>query len=239
MLPSNQKICILMLALITAFSGTRLGYAGSLATTTRALNDGFGPDAGRWHGSVALAGVAPFGTNVVGAIVDWAAFAPGKFALYLADEGIAGPDPSGGTDVVYAYQVVNVVAAIPGIASVTVGKDVADALGAVQAPSFVPANGGSEVAPSGGGNTGTSMAWQFGGNAVNVGETTGLLVFNSPFAPEFDHLTVASGLAGATVLNSVASPSDRLFQFDIPEPASLAMGLMSCFGLLLRSRRTR
>jgi hypothetical protein len=92
-----------LLVAVTLLASAHFGYAGPLATTTRALNDGFGPDSGRWHGSVSLSGTAPFGSNAVTADVEWAAFAPGKFALYLADEGLAGPDPSDGTDVIYAY----------------------------------------------------------------------------------------------------------------------------------------
>ena len=67
--------------------------AGPLSTTNLALNDGFGPDAGRWHGTVSIAGAA-FGDTVV-AEVDWAAFAPGKFQLYLNSQAIAQVDPSG------------------------------------------------------------------------------------------------------------------------------------------------
>ena len=67
--------------------------AGPLATTDRALNDGFGPDAGRWHGTAIVMGAA-FG-DILHAEVDWAAFGPGKFQLFLDDNGIAGIDPSG------------------------------------------------------------------------------------------------------------------------------------------------
>ncbi|MDZ4657264.1 MAG: PEP-CTERM sorting domain-containing protein [Bythopirellula sp.] len=227
-----RKSLRLALLGLLVFCANTFVQAGSLATTNRALNDGFGPDAGRWHGSVALSGIAIFGPNVVSAEVDWAAFAPGKFALYLADEGLAGPDPSGGTDVVYAYQIVSVTTAVPGIASLTVGIDLADTRGVVLAPTAVSAGGGSEKLPSGGGDEGTSMSWTFAANPVGAGDTSGLLVFTSPFAPEFDHMTVVSGLAAGTAFNGVASPSVRIFQNDVPEPNTLiglALGLFSLF----------
>jgi hypothetical protein len=82
------------------------------------------------------------------------------------------------------------------------------------------------------------MGWTFAGNPVNVGETTGLLVFTSPFAPELDNITVASGLAGGSALDSVASPSDRLFQHDIPEPTSVVL-IMACSVAAICTRKSR
>jgi hypothetical protein len=206
--------------------------AGSLATTNRALNDGFGPDAGRWHGSVVVAGAA-LGDTVV-AEVDWAAFAPGAFQLYLNDQAIAQVDPSGPGEVVYVYQIISVSSASPGIDTLTVGLDAADGRGTVSAPSFVPTGAGTEQSPTGGGDNTTSMAWFFSGVELQVGDISSLLLFSSPFSPEFDFLQVNSGLAGPPVSPLVASPSDRRF---VPEPAGMLLGLVASFALLRRARK--
>jgi hypothetical protein len=211
--------------------------AGTLATTNRALNDGFGPDAGRWHGSVSIAGAA-FGDTVV-AEVDWAAFGPGKFQLFLNDNGYPGADPSGPNEVLYVYQIVSVTAASPGIDTLTVGLDAADGRGASSAPDDVPIGVAGEKVPTGGGDNTTSMAWFFDGNELHVGNTSSLLVFSSPFGPEFDFLQVSSGLAGPVVSPLVASPSDRLFEFDVPEPSSLVLGLLLSVGIFARKRPAR
>ena len=205
--------------------------AGPLATTIRALNDGFGPDAGRWHGTANIAGAA-FGDTVTAA-VDWAAFGPGGFQQYLNDQGIAQVDPSGANEVIYVYQIASVTSAVPGIGTLTVGLDATDGRGSVLPPSFVPAGGASERSPVGGGDNTTSMAWFFDGTELEVGDTSSLLVFSSPFAPEFGFLQVNSGLAGAPVSPLVASPGDRR----IPEPSSLALAV-AFSAVALRRRRT-
>jgi hypothetical protein len=215
--------------------------AGSLATTNRALNDGFGPDAGRWHGSVLVSGAA-FG-DVITAEVDWAAFArpadgsTGKFQLYLNDQGIAQVDPSAPGEVIYVYQITSVTAASPGIDTLTVGIDAADGRGGVVAPTFIPTGAGTEKSPASGGDTSTGMAWFFNGAELQVGDTSSLLVFTSPFTPEFDFLQANSGLGGPPVSPLVASPSERLFRFDIPEPSAWALGLLGCIGMFAKARQ--
>jgi hypothetical protein len=207
--------------------------AGPLATTNRALNDGFGPDAGRWHGTVVVTGAA-FGDTIT-AEVDWAAFGPGDFQLYLNDEAIAQVDPSGPGEVAYVYQISAVTAASPGIDTLTVGVDAADGRGGVSAPAFVPTGAATEQSPVSGGDNVTSMAWFFNGSELLPGDTSSLLIFTSPYSPEFDFLQANSGLAGPAVSPLVASPSDRLF---IPEPGSLALALLGSVAVF-RSRRFR
>lgn len=206
--------------------------AGSLATTNFALNDGFGPDAGRWHGSVAVAGAA-FGDTLV-AEVDWAVFHHGQFQLYLNSEGIAQVDPSVPGEVVYVYQIASITSASPGVDTLTVGLDAGDVRGSVSAPSFVATGAASAKAPVSGGDTTTSMAWFFNGNEPQVGDTTDLLIFTSPFLPEYDFLQVNSGLAGPPVSPLVASIGDR----PVPEPATALLATL-CVGLLSRRRRHR
>lgn len=205
--------------------------AGPLASTNFALNNGAGPDAGFWRGTATVVGAA-FG-NTVTADVDWAAFAPGGLQGYLNSQAIAQVDPSGPNEVAYVYQITAVTAANPGIDTLSVGIDQPDTRGIVLAPSVVPAGGGSEKAPTGGGDNNSSMVWSFLGNQLHVGDTTGLLIFTSPNAPEFDFLQVSSGLAGPPVSPLVASPSGLLY---IPEPTSLVLALVCGLGLISTRR---
>jgi len=208
--------------------------AGPLATTNLAYNNGFGPDAGRWHGSAAIAGVA-LGDSVI-AQVDWAVFSPGGFQSYLISQSIAQVDPSGPNELIYVYQIASVTAAVPGIDALTVGVDPPDTRGSVLAPEFVPTGAANAKSPTDGGDNTTSMAWFFGGAELHVGDISNLLVFSSPNVPEFDFLSVSSGLAGPVVPPLVGSPSNLLFQ--IPEPSTIALGLLTCLGLFgVRSRR--
>ena len=229
----NGRIRLVALAVLclAVSLGSLQVNAGSLGVTPFALNDGFGPDAGRWHGTVTISGgPIPFFGDVISAEVDWAAFGPGKFQLYLNSQAIAQLDPSAPGEVIYVYQISSVSAATPGIDTLTVGIDPTDGRGSISAPAFVPTGAATEKSPASGGDNNTSMAWFFNGTELHVGDTSSLLVFTSPFAPELDYLSVQSGLAGSFPL--VASPSDRIFEFDIPEPSSLLLGLLGCWGLL-------
>lgn len=226
---------------VTFLSTDPQADAGPLATTDFALNDGFGPDAGRWHGSVSIVGAA-FGDTIV-AEVDWAAFVrpagggTGGFQLYLDDQAIAQADPSAPGEVIYVYQISSVTNASPGVDTLTVGLDATDGRGSVVAPTFIPTGAPTEKSPVAGGDNTTSMFWLFNGTELQVGDTSSLLVFTSPFAPEFDFLQVNSGLAGAAMSPLVASPSDRIFQHQVPEPSTTTAMLLCALGALyLRAR---
>jgi hypothetical protein len=225
------KLTPVVMCLVAMTLGLRPVQAGPLATTPFALNDGFGPDAGTWHGTVAIAGAA-FG-DTVSAQVDWAAFHHGDFQLYLNSQGIAQVDPSAVGEIVYVYQITTVTSASPGIDALTVGLDASDGRGVVSAPSFVPTGAAMSKAPASGGDNTSSMAWFFNGTELHVGDSSALLLFTSPFLPEFDFMQVNSGLAGPPVSPLVASPSDRA----VPEPATAALGLCAALGLLLRRQR--
>jgi hypothetical protein len=231
-------VAVTIFAVLSAW--TLSAEAASLATTPRALNDGFGPDAGRWHGSVSIMGAA-FGDTLI-AEVDWAAFArpldgsTGNFQLYLNDQGIAQVDPSAPGEVIYVYQITSVTMADPGIDTLTVGIDPADGRGGTLAPTSLPTGAATEKSPASGGDNSTSMAWFFNGAELHAGDTSSLLVFTSPFAPEYDFIQVNSGLAGPVVSPLVPSPSNRLF---VPEPCSWALGLLACSGLFGSGRRGR
>jgi len=216
--------------------------AGPLAVTNLALNDGFGPDGGRWRGTATITS-SVLGNTVI-AQVDWAAFGkpavgPGNFQFYLNSQSIAQVDPSDPLEVIYVYQITSVTSAIPGIDTLTVGVDAADARGTVTAPAFVPTGAATEQSPSSGGDNTSSMAWFFNGTELQAGDTSSLLVFTSPFAPELDFLQINSGLAGPIPSPLVASISDRIFQFTIPEPSTLILVLLFCVVLPIKARTSR
>jgi len=224
-----------VLRALVAACGALIGsqaMAGPLSTTAFALNDGFGPAAGAWRGTVLITGAA-FGDTIT-AEVDWAAFGTGGFQQYLNSQAIAQVDPTGPFEVTYVYQISAVTAASPGIDTLTVGIDAGDGRGGVLAPSFVPTGAANEKSPSSGGDNTTSMAWFFNGAELAVGDVSSLLVFTSPFVPEFDFIQANSGLAGPAVSPLVASPSDRVYI--VPEPATLALAL-GCAAALAGRRR--
>jgi hypothetical protein len=212
--------------------------AGPLATTNRALNDGFGPDAGRWHGS------ATFNATVLGdtleAEVDWAAFArstdgsTGKFQLFLNDEGIAEVDPSAPGEVIYVYQIVSVGSSRPGVDILTLALDATDGRGTVSAPAFLGSGVAGAKAPTGGGDNTMFMSWEFDPGLI-FGETSTFLIFTSPYAPEFDFLEVRSGQAAVAFPPLAASPSDRLFAL-IPEPGTLGLFVAGALAIMARRR---
>lgn len=222
---------IVLAAGLTAVLGGVQAIAGPLATTNFALNDGFGPDSGRWHGTVSITSAA-FGNTVI-AEVDWAAFLHGDFQLYLNSQGIAQADPSVAGEVVYVYQIASVTNVTPGIDTLTVGIDAGDGRGTVLAPSFIPTGAPGSKAPLSGGDNTTSMAWFFNGNELQAGDTSDLLLFTSPFYPEFDFLQINSGLAGPPVSPLVASVGDR----QVPEPSTLVLGLLAFAGLCPQRRK--
>ena len=215
--------------------GLSESMAGPLSVTSRAFNNTFGPDAGQWHGSVSVASAA-FGNTVV-AEVDWAVFGPGDFQLYLDDEGIAEVDPSAPNELTYVYQIHSVTQANPGIDSVTVGVDFFDPRGSVSAPAFVPTGAANEKSPTGGGDNTTSMAWFFDGTELAPGDSSSLLLFTSPNAPEYSFLTVFSGIAAQFPPPLVPSPG-RLVGNEIPEPSTLLLAL-ACGLPMLVNRRSR
>lgn len=231
-LSARNRSALRTLAAITLSLIALQAVAGPLATTPFALNDGFGPSGGAWRGSAMISGAA-FGDTIV-ADVDWAAFAPGGLQQYLNSQAIAQADPSGPGEIAYVYQISSVTNASPGVNTLTLGLDPADGRGSVIAPAFVPTAAANEKSPVNGGDNTTSMSWFFDGSELVPGDVSSLLLFTSPFAPEFDFLQVNSGLAGPVVSPLAASPGTRLF---IPEPVSLALALTA--SAILGGRRLR
>lgn len=225
------RLAASLLVGLAMMQGLSQANAGPLATTNIALNNGFGPDAGRWHGVISITSAA-FGDIVV-AEVDWAVFEYGDLQLYLNSQGIAQSDPSSPGELAYVYQISSVTDAVPGIDTLTVGVDADDGRGTVLAPSFIPTGLPLSIAPTGGGDNTTSMAWFFGGSELQAGETSDLLVFTAPYYPEYDFLQINSGLAGPPVSPLVASIGETR----VPEPASLLLGLLASLKLFSRARK--
>jgi hypothetical protein len=210
--------------------------AGPLAVTSFALNNGAGPDAGRWRGTASLVGAA-LGDTLV-AEVDWAVFPVGGFQSYLNSQAIAQVDPSAPNEFTYVYQITSVTSANPGVDVLTVGIDAIDTRRSLTAPTFVPTGAATEKSPTSGGDNNTSMAWFFGGTELDPGDSSSLLVFTSPNIPEFDFLSVASGLASQAVPPLVGSPSAILGDPNVPEPSTLFL-VVACVLPFLTGWRSR
>jgi hypothetical protein len=231
-----------LIALAAVGLWSSVAAAGLLGTTGFAINDG-GPDEGYWRGSVDFYKDA-FINKVVGTL-DWAVFAPGQFQLFLNDAGVIASDPTGGEQVVYAYQVVEVATGTsPGIGSVTVGLDSLDFLSTDPAE-VLTSWAGEQPVTSAYPSTppaSTSAIWDFqssGDNSklITVGEISPLLVFGSPNAPQLDTFQVNSGLAsfiGNTPSTMVGSPGSETFI--IPEPGSIVLLMTGIVGFLLARR---
>jgi hypothetical protein len=227
---------LIVLALAVICGGFAPAAFAGLATTPLALNDGFGPDAGRWRGTVSFdQNPIGFGFNdEVEGVIEWAAFAPGKFAQYLAAEHPLAVDPSALGEVVYAYQLVSLAKAVPGVSVLSVGYDNGDEpmIGSVL-PTSVAQTGGS-LSSSADAQV-TQAVWNFVGPSLAAGGSSSILIFSSVFSPELDNIQVTSGLASSG--GQAASISDRIFEFEIPEPASaslLALAVAVVFGVRRR-----
>jgi hypothetical protein len=231
--------CFVVLAVCLALLvgiGLTPASAGPLAVTNFAFNNGAGPDSGIWRGSVSLVGAA-LGDTLV-AEVDWAVFPVGGFQSYLNSQAIAQVDPSAPNEFTYVYQITSVTSANPGVDVLTVGIDAIDARGSLTAPTYVLTGAANEKSPTSGGDNNTSMAWFFGGTELDPGDSSSLLVITSPNIPEYDFLTVASGLAAQAVPPLVASPSAILGDPNVPEPSTVVLAL-ACVLPFIANRRSR
>jgi hypothetical protein len=222
--------------------GSVLGYglsrasAGPLSLTGFAFNNGAGPAGGAWRGTASVVGAALGDT--LAAEVDWAVFPVGGFQSYLNSQSIAQVDPSAANEFTYVYQISSVTSATPGIGALTVGIDVIDTRGSLAAPTFVLTGAANEKLPTGGGDNNTSMAWFFPGKELHAGDSSSLLVFTSPNIPEYDFLTVMSGLASQPIPPLVGSPSSIVGDPNVPEPSALILAL-ACGLPFLSKRRSR
>jgi hypothetical protein len=157
--------------------------------------------------------------------VDYCVYAPGDFG----DSFGAAADPSGGTQYVYAYQILNDLPNHPApdptkdyVTSFSIGltglNELAANVGAVAVTDGKNPNH-SAFAPTTG--TPNTVKWTYT-TSLKSGSFSNILIYTSPFAPEFDNSTILGYSADTHLL---PSPT--------PEPATLtflAIGLAAVIG---------
>lgn len=190
------------LLVLVAMTGT--AKAG-LLTSDSAAYDG-------WQGT------EPFSfLGILNADVDYAVYAPGHFHQSLA---LGYPtDPSGGTQYVYAYQILNNTGGSEAVSNLSVGLTGAlpdDQGGDKQVSNigWISPYGG-EVQPSDGRTNGgpppQDVIWDLN---LPVPDLSSILIYTSPFPPEMDSATLQGGPSAQGTLPS-----------PVPEPAS---GVLLC-----------
>jgi len=178
------------------------------------------------HGMPGFTGTTPpivingaFGPD--SARIDYSVFGKGDFNQFLDDNGFA-MNPQYDNSVIYAYQIRDVSTSFPnfGINTLNVGMDTGD-------PAFNPDSlfTSGTAAPSNASVAATSVNWSFFVPDIETGDTSEIVFFESTRLPEFDSVTLASSGAGGLPL-AVPSPGP------IPEPASLAILLLSILGAI-------
>ena len=164
------------------------------------------------------------------AYVDYAVYDKSKFGS-TPGSPFEGLDPSGGTEYVYAYQIVNTgkVSHTADVSMFTVGTDLQEVSIVTNLAdpytSNPPHPAGTGESPNPGTDLGTSVAWSYPfSNAVSVGEKSTILLFTSPIPPDLDTATLEGGMLS---LDTQHLPSP------VPEPGSLMLLVVAAAALLL------
>jgi hypothetical protein len=151
--------------------------------------------------------------------VDFAVYAPGGFG--------GSSDPSGGTEYLYAYEILNTINSDSvSISSFTVGLEAlsqAGNIGIDGGPPGIP----DGVTPTAQGITGSSAVWSFLLDQIDYGEDSMTLIYTSPFAPQWMTGSVHDG--GLSDEQSMPSP--------MPEPATIALLVLGGVGGVFSRRR--
>jgi len=151
--------------------------------------------------------------------VDFAVYAPGDFG--------GGYDPSGATEYLYAYEILNTVNSDSvEVSSFTVGLETASQAGNMGTDGGPPGVPGG-VSPAFYGITGSSAVWSFLFDQIGYGEDSVTLIYTSPFAPQWLTASVHDG--GLSDKQSLPSP--------MPEPATVALLMVGGVGMVLLRRR--
>jgi hypothetical protein len=148
------------------------------------------------------------------AVVDYAVYAPGSFGDILT------PDPSGGSEYVYAYQIIPT-DTLP-VTFLTIGLSV-PADNAVAAPLWGLTGGIPATAWT---IQSQGVAAAFLAPELQAPYYSRVLIFTSRYAPGFASASVGNG--GKSDQQTLPSP--------IPEPGSLALATLAIGALLRRSR---
>ena len=226
-----STLCAALVAVL--ISGTAV--AGPLTTDPNAIPG--------WQGSTPFN--ATLGGSVLVTNVDYAVYAPGQFgnSVAMGAPGHTPFDPSGGTDYVYAYEILNT-GGNSKVLTLSVGLDYLN--GAV--PTSATSIGHDPNTPElGTAPTGTSAAifnpavgtkqngrwsWSSIGGLVAGGHSD-ILIFSSPFGPQMYQSTVA-GIGVSTPNtpgNVLPSPT--------PEPTTAALAAIGGVCLLAAARTFR
>ena len=191
---------------------------------TGAYNDG----GTTWHGSVDLVGA------MINATVVYTVYAPGVFDTVYTS--YTDPDPTGGTEVIYAYEVTNNSGFLP-LLKLSIGLDGDEPLtdpSPTWPLAYVGFLDGTGVNPSAGFvSTGQqSVRWDLGAG-LGPAAVSDILFYASPTLPEMGNVTVDYAYAQTgTKLDVVPNPGLEY----VPEPLTgtlLAIGGLWC----LRRRR--
>jgi len=183
-----------------------------------------------YKGASAFSGTA--GAATLKASVEYAVYAPGAFATSAA---LGFPtDPSGGTQYVYAYEVLNNLGGSSRVVNLSVSliptAAAANVTNNAGTPELGLAPDLSQLIPVAG-NPKTNVKWTWTPTLFTTGLHSDILLFTSPYAPQF---LVASMQGGNTTAASSTLPSP------VPEPTTLVLGGSALFGLLaFRSVRRR
>lgn len=158
-------------------------------------------------------GSQPFVSGTLNASVDYAVFALGTFP--------AAQDPSAGSDFVYAYQVFSLGSAP--VSFFTVGLIIPGSHNATVDPLYATPGGTPPTAWTL--QSSSAVGVFFTPNLLAPGYSP-VLLFTNPNPPTFTFASVADG----------GQSSQKTLPTPIPEPASLALGLLTVGALLRRSR---
>jgi hypothetical protein len=182
-----------------------------------------------WQGTASFSGTT--GANTLNAQVDYAVYAPGQFgtSAALGAPGHTPADPSGGADYVYAYEIFN---GVPAGTVIDLNLSVGLASGAIPNGSTnitndpgTPAGG---VAPSlsqfiPGSDPEQAAKWSYT-TGLAVGAHSDILIFTSPFPPQF---FLSSMQGGHATIASSPLPSPT------PEPATATLSIIGVVCLLV------
>ena len=177
--------------------------------------------------------------------IDYAVYAPGQFETSFG----LGSDPSLGAHFVYAYQVFNDpgnTTATREITELSVGfADLVDLLNDDELPAnigFLPnvfGNFGVDPVSSSffGAAPGGSAVFSFIGGEIPLLDQSEILLYTSPFPPEFDAGTVKGLIATSPDMINHILPSPNA----VPEPGTLTLGILGMMLVMgcrtLRRRR--
>jgi hypothetical protein len=162
--------------------------------------------------------------NMIAVDIEFCVYAPGQFG-----QSYPGGDPSGGQHYVYAYEIFNDLdphpAPSPGyVERFSVGLDDDE-----QAASIGFIDGAGQD-PNSCGLGPQTAGWNFNDPTLNYPSVSDVLLFTSPFRPEWDTATVSGSMA---LHDTQSMPSP------VPEPATLLLAGLGGAAAILSGRRRR